>query len=112
MKKEVEKSNELKVSLEVIKAHIYELRGRRIMVDSDLAQLYGVETKNLKRAVRMNIEKFPEDFMFELTKEEYDFLRCNFFTLKSGRGNTVNIFCMHSLKRALLSFKQKQIIKN
>ena len=86
MKKEVEKSNELIVSPEVIKAHIYELRGRRIMVDSDLAQLYGVETKNLKRAVRMNIERFPEDFMFELTKEEYDFLRCNFFTLKSGRG--------------------------
>ena len=79
-------SNELIVSPEVIKAHIYELRGRRIMVDSDLAQLYGVETKNLKRAVRMNIERFPEDFMFELTKEEYDFLRCNFFTLKSGRG--------------------------
>ena len=86
MKKEVEMSNELIVSPEVIKAHIYELRGRRIMVDSDLAQLYGVETKNLKRAVRMNIERFPEDFMFELTKEEYDFLRCNFFTLKSGRG--------------------------
>ena len=86
MKKEVEKSNELIVSPEVIKAHIYELRGRRIIVDSDLAQLYGVETKNLKRAVRMNIERFPEDFMFELTKEEYDFLRCNFFTLKSGRG--------------------------
>ena len=86
MKKEVEKSNELIVSPEVIKAHIYELRGRRIMVDSDLAQLYGVETKNLKRAVRMNRERFPEDFMFELTKEEYDFLRCNFFTLKSGRG--------------------------
>lgn len=82
----MKKSNELIVSPEVIKAHIYELRGRRIMVDSDLAQLYGVETKNLKRAVRMNIERFPEDFMFELTKEEYDFLRCNFFTLKSGRG--------------------------
>ena len=112
MKKEVEMSNELIVSPEVIKAHIYELRGRRIMVDSDLAQLYGVETKNLKRAVRMNIERFPEDFMFELTKEEYDFLRCNFFTLKNGRGSTVNIFRMHSRKRALLNFKRKQIIKN
>ncbi len=56
------------------------------MIDSDLAQLYGIETKNLKRAVRMNIERFPDDFMFELTKEEYDALRCDFFTLKSGRG--------------------------
>ena len=83
MKKESEVKKDMNVGTEIIKAHIYELRGRRIMVDSDLAQLYGVETKNLKRAVRMNIERFPEDFMFELTKEEYDFLRCNFFTLKS-----------------------------
>ena len=45
-----------------------------------------VETKNLKRAVRANIERFPDDFMFELTKEEYDSLRCKNFTLKSGRG--------------------------
>ena len=51
-----------------------------------LAELYMVETKNLKRAVRANIERFPPDFMFELTKEEYDALRCNFFTLKAGRG--------------------------
>ena len=49
--------------------------------------MYQVETKNLKHSVRRNIERFPEDFMFELTKEEYDFLRCNFGTLEnSGRG--------------------------
>ena len=49
--------------------------------------MYQVETKNLKRSVRRNIERFPEDFMFELTIEEYDFLRCNFGTLEnSGRG--------------------------
>lgn len=53
------------------------------MLDSDLAELYNVETKNLKRAVRANIERFPDDFMFELTKEEYDSLRCKNFTLKS-----------------------------
>ena len=56
------------------------------MLDSDLADLYNVETKNLKRAVRANIERFPDDFMFELTKEEYDSLRCKKFTLESGRG--------------------------
>ena len=56
------------------------------MLDSDLAELYMVETKNLKRAVRSNIERFPSDFMFELTKEEYDSLRCKNFTLKAGRG--------------------------
>lgn len=76
------------VSTEVIKSRIYEVRGRRIMIDSDLAELYGVETKNLKRAVRMNIERFPNDFMFELTKEEYEFLRCNFFTLKNNNKNS------------------------
>ena len=73
-------------SLEPIKRKIYEIRGRRVMLDSDLAEMYQVETKNLKRAVRANIERFPDDFMFELTKEEYDSLRCKNFTLKSGRG--------------------------
>ena len=56
------------------------------MLDSDLAELYCVETKNLKRAVKANIERFPPDFMFELTKEEYNSLRCKNFTLKTGRG--------------------------
>ena len=69
--------------LEPIKRKIYEIRGYRVMLDSDLASLYNVETKNLKRAVRANIERFPDDFMFELTKEEYDSLRCKKFTLKS-----------------------------
>ncbi|MBR1521425.1 MAG: ORF6N domain-containing protein [Bacteroidaceae bacterium] len=72
--------------LEPIKQKIYEIRGRRVMLDSDLAALYMVETKNLKRAVKANIERFPSDFMFELTKEEYDSLRCKNFTLKTGRG--------------------------
>jgi len=76
------------ISTEVIKSRIYEVRGRRIKIDSDLAELYGVETKNMKRTVRMNIERFPNDFMFELTKEEYDFLRCNFFTLKNNTHNS------------------------
>lgn len=72
--------------LEPIRRKIYEIRGRRVMLDSDLAGLYMVETKNLKRAVRTNINRFPPDFMFELTKDEYDSLRCKNFTLKNGRG--------------------------
>jgi len=68
-------------SLEPIKRKIYEIRGRKVMLDSDLADLYNVETKNLKRQVRANMERFPSDFMFELTKEEYDSLRSKFFTL-------------------------------
>lgn len=71
---------------ESIKSRIVKIRGRCVIIDNDLAEMYGVETKNLKRTVRMNIERFPEDFMFVLTKDEYDSLRCNFFTLKKGRG--------------------------
>ena len=60
------------------------------MLDRDLADLYGVETKQLKRAVRRNIARFPRDFMFELTKEEYDFLRLQFGTLKKGHSKYWN----------------------
>ena len=72
--------------IQVIQSKIFVIRGRRVMLDSDLAELYMVETKNLKRAVRANINRFPPDFMFELTKDEYDSLRCKNFTLKNGRG--------------------------
>ena len=63
---------------------IHEIRGVRVMLDFDLAEIYQVETKNLKRSVKQNIERFPDDFMFELTKDEVDSLRCNFCTLKTG----------------------------
>ena len=56
------------------------------MLDSDLAELYGVETRNLKRQVRRHAIRFPEDFMFELTSDEYTSLRCQIGTLKTGRG--------------------------
>jgi len=54
------------------------------MLDFDLAELYQIETKYLKRAVRQNINKFPSDFMFELNKDEFEALRCNFSTSKRG----------------------------
>jgi len=56
------------VPVEKIENKIFQIRGKRVMLDSDLAELYGVETKQLKRQVRRNIERFPEDFMFELTQ--------------------------------------------
>lgn len=75
------------MELQTIQNKIFEIRGTRVMLDYDLAEMYQVETKNLKRSVRRNIERFPPDFMFEITKDEYDFLRCNFGTLEnSGRG--------------------------
>ena len=67
---------ELVVPREVIANKIYLIRKQRVMLDRDLAELYGVETKQVKRAVRRNTRRFPKDFMFELTKEELDHLRC------------------------------------
>lgn len=58
------------MELQIIQNKIYEIRGQKVMLDFDLAELYGTETRLLKRAVRRNIERFPDDFMFELTKEE------------------------------------------
>ena len=69
-----------------IKDVIYEIRGQKVMLDNDLAEMYEVEVSQLKRQVRRNIDRFPEDFMFELTRNEYDALRCQNGTIKSGRG--------------------------
>src|SRR6056297_2548591 len=72
------------VPIENIATLIYHIRGQRVMLDRDLAELYGVETKRLKEQVRRNIERFPEDFMFELTKSEYENLRSQFATSSWG----------------------------
>ncbi len=72
------------IPLTEIQRLIHIIRNERIMLDWDIAKLYGVETSQLKRAVRRNIERFPEDFMFELNKEEYDSLRHQFGILKRG----------------------------
>ncbi len=66
--------------------HIYFIRGQRVMLDSDLAKIYGVSTKRLNEQVSRNRKRFPEDFMFQLTKEEADSLRSQNATLDSGRG--------------------------
>lgn len=73
--------------LQTIQSKIYEIRGQRVMLDFDLADMYGTETKYLKRAVKSNIKRFPSDFMFELTKEEWSSLRCKFCT-SNKRGGT------------------------
>lgn len=65
---------------------IYVIRGQKMMFDSDLAELYGVLTKNLNKAVQRNLERFPRDFMFQLTTEKVEALRFQFGTSKSGRG--------------------------
>jgi cell division protein FtsL len=73
------------ITTEKIASKIYWIRGIKVMLDKDLAELYGVDTKVLKQAVRRNINRFPSDFMFELTKEEYQALRSQIVTLKKGQ---------------------------
>ena len=63
---------------------IYVVRGEKVMVDKDLAEMYGVETKQLKRQVKRNIDRFPKDFMFQLTKKEFEILRSQIGTSSWG----------------------------
>jgi len=79
-------AKELMIPDELVMNKIYLIRGQKVMLDEDLAELYGVENKRLKEAVRRNIDRFPDDFMFELTPAEFESLRTQFATLKTGRG--------------------------
>ena len=75
------------MELEHIKNSILEIRGKKVMLDMDLAKIYQVETRALKQAVRRNLDRFPEDFLFQLTKEEWSILRSQIVTLEVGKGN-------------------------
>jgi hypothetical protein len=75
-----EPKNKIMIPEETVISKIYLIRGKKVMLDMDLAEIYGVETKQLKRAVRRNIERFPEDFMFQMTKEELQYWRSQFGT--------------------------------
>ena len=74
------------LELQAIHEKIYNIRGHKVMLDFDLAEMYMVEAKRLKAAVRRNIRGFPPDFMYELTQEECQSLRTQFASLKIGRG--------------------------
>ena len=74
------------IPTERIERQIYLIRGQKVMLDSDLAQMYGVTTKKLNQAMRRNIARFPEDFMFRLSAREADLLRSQIVTSKKGRG--------------------------
>ena len=79
---------------EVIVSKIYLIRDQKVMVDRDLGELFGLETKVLKQAVKRNIKRFPIDFMFELTYEEFQNWRSQFVTSKSDvMGLRYNPFC-------------------
>jgi hypothetical protein len=72
------------MELELIKNSILEVRGKKVILDFDLAKMYQLETKYLKRTVRNNLKRFPPDFMLELSPEEWQILRCNFSTSSWG----------------------------
>jgi hypothetical protein len=74
------------MELELIKRSILEIRGKKVILDFELAKMYQVETKYLKRTVRNNLKRFPPDFMFEITNDEWSSLRCNFSTSKKQGG--------------------------
>lgn len=72
------------------------------MLDFDLAELYETETKRLKEAVRRNIERFPADFMFEITRDEYNSLRTQFATLEKAGADSVSSTLLHFLNKVIL----------
>lgn len=74
------------IPIERIEKAILFIRGHKVLLDTTLAELYGVTTKRLNEQVRRNVRRFPSDFMFPLTQEEYQSLRSHFATLETGRG--------------------------
>ncbi|MBW1802402.1 MAG: ORF6N domain-containing protein [Deltaproteobacteria bacterium] len=91
------------VSVQRIENIIYMIRGHKVMLDADLAELYGVETRVLKQAVRRNRKRFPDDFMFELTKEENQSLRSQNVILKRGKYSKYLPFAFTEQGVAMLS---------
>ena len=93
---------------------VFIFRGRKVMVDTDLADLYGVKTNRLKEQVKRNIGRFPEDFMFELHKEEKDKLVANCDRLSKIKHSSVNplVFTEQGLQCFLLFYGQKRPFKS
>lgn len=101
------------IPLARIQGAILQLRGERVMLDADLAMLYGVETKALTRAVRRNIERFPEDFMFILTTEAHEILKRHFGTSNQWGGRRTLPYAFTEQGVAMLSsvLKSKQAVQ-
>jgi len=105
--------NKSPIPAERIRQCILLLRDRKVIMDADLAALYGVETKSLVRAVKRNIERFPADFMFQLSKKEYDNLRCHFGTSSEWGGRRYPPFVFTEQGVAMLSsvLKSKRAVQ-
>ena len=88
--------NVIELSMSIIYSKIYEIRGCRVMLDYDLAELYQVETRILNQSVKRNIKRFPNDFMFQLTNQEWEVSRSQIATLKKGKMNMSSQIVMTS----------------
>jgi len=103
------------MNLTIIQNKIYEIRGQKVMVNFDLADLYEVETKVLNQAVKRNINRFPVDFMFRLTKKEWESLRSQIVTLENGRGKYPKylpyVFTEHGVTMLASVLKSERAVK-
>lgn len=103
-------SNSL-IPIEIIENKIYVIRGQKVMIDSDLSQMYGVETGALNRAVKRNIDRFPEEFMFQLNSEEWENLKCQFgISSWGGRRKLPYAFTEHGVAMLSSVLNSKQAI--
>jgi len=106
-------NNSVILPIQIIENKIHIIREQKVMLDSDLAELYGVETKNLNKAVKRNIERFPDDFMFQLTQEEFSNLKFQIGTSSwGGKRKLPYVFTEHGvlmLSSALSSEKAAQV---
>ena len=107
------KTTEVGIPEEVIISKIYLIRGHKVMVDSDLAELYGVETKRLNEQIKRNQDRFPDDFMFTLTAEEWQNLKSQNATSRSwgGRRKLPNVFTEHGVLMLSSVLNSEQAIK-
>ena len=100
--------NEIVISEQNIQNKIYAIRGMQVMLDKDLAELYGVETRAINQAVKRNIERFPEDLMFALTNEEFESLRSHFVTSnRGGRRYNPKVFTEQGVYMLATALKSK-----
>lgn len=104
--------NELTIKENIkIEDMIYEIRGKQVMLDSDLARLYETETKRINEAIKRNIERFPERFCFRITEEEYNFLKSQFATSKGGSRKGHTVFTEQGVAMLATVLKTKVAIK-
>jgi len=106
-------SDDMLIPLERIQGSIFQMRGERIMLDADLATLYGVETKVLVQAVKRNIDRFPDDFMFQLSNDEFKRLRSQIVTSNKRGGRRTPPYAFTEQGVAMLSsvLRSKQAVQ-